>query len=501
MAKLTRRSFLCMAGSGVLSLGFSSLLSDEKLKRPNILFIVSEDTGPELGCYGDRYARTPSLDKLAQKGVRFENAFVPYSVCSPSRASFLTGLYPHQHGQIGLATHKYRMYREFPSIPSFLKQAGYRTGIIGKLHVNPESAFPFDFHEIKSSNFGKGERDVEEYADSAMKFISASKEPFFLFINYPDTHFPLLRQDHGLPKEPLEGKDVKTLPWVGIDNPRLREFTADYYNSISRLDSGIGMLLDKLEKSGKKDNTLIIYIGDHGPQFSRGKTSVYEAALRIPMIVSRPGHIQEGIAPEELVSTIDILPTILKACGITVPDNLPGLALQPLMGGEKTRWRDYIYAQTNGSAPVFYFQQHSIRGTRFKLIINPLQNRKNPCAVAYKTHLNAFFNAGVLQEEIDNAGQKIQKVYETYLNPPEYELYDLKNDPYEFDNLAYDTDYSVEKERLLRAFKQWQKQTQDPLSDPEKLKKLTKEHDRLKNYNYKKDKQFEWEYPEYFFGN
>ena len=114
---------------------------------PNILLIVSEDNGPELGCYGDPYARTPNLDQLAAEGVRFNRAFVPQAGCSQSRASFLTGLYPHQHGQIGLATWGFRLYREdTPNLPRSLKAAGYRTGIIGKLHINPESAFPFDFH-------------------------------------------------------------------------------------------------------------------------------------------------------------------------------------------------------------------------------------------------------------------------------------------------------------------------------------------------------------------
>ena len=108
-----------------------------------MLLIVSEDNSPDLGCYGDPYVETPNLDRLAAEGVRFERAFVATASCSESRSSILTGLYPHQNGQIGLATHKYSMYRDWPNIPSLLKQAGYRTGIIGKLHVNPESAFPF----------------------------------------------------------------------------------------------------------------------------------------------------------------------------------------------------------------------------------------------------------------------------------------------------------------------------------------------------------------------
>ncbi|MBI5693314.1 MAG: sulfatase-like hydrolase/transferase, partial [Verrucomicrobia bacterium] len=147
--------------------------------RPSVLLIVSEDNGPELGCYGDPQARTPNLDRLAREGVRFDNAFVPYSICSPSRAAFLTGLYPHENGQIGLATHKFAMYRpDQPNVATYLKSAGYRTGLIGKLHVNPESAFPFDFRAIPDANFSR-KTDIAEYAVAAARFFAQSEgQPF-----------------------------------------------------------------------------------------------------------------------------------------------------------------------------------------------------------------------------------------------------------------------------------------------------------------------------------
>jgi len=110
--------------------------------QPNILLIVSEDNGPDLGCYGNKDVYTPNLDKLASDGILFQNAFVTYSVCSPARGSIFTGLYPHQNGQIGLATHKFRMYESFKTLPVYLKEQGYRTGCLGKIHVNPESAIP-----------------------------------------------------------------------------------------------------------------------------------------------------------------------------------------------------------------------------------------------------------------------------------------------------------------------------------------------------------------------
>jgi len=145
--------------------------------RPNILLIVSEDNGPELGCYGDPYARTPNLDRLAAEGVRFQRAYVAQAGCSQSRASVLTGLYPHQHGQIGLATWGFRMYRaDTPNVPRSLKAAGYRTGMIGKLHINPEAAFPFDFHAIPSANFSR--KDLADYAKHAAAFMQAPRRVF-----------------------------------------------------------------------------------------------------------------------------------------------------------------------------------------------------------------------------------------------------------------------------------------------------------------------------------
>ena len=147
-----------MSRFGLLALSIATLVASaptcSALGRPNILLIVSEDNGPEPGTYGDPCARTPNLDKLSAEGVRFDRAFVAQAGCSPSRASFLTGLYPHQNGQLGLATWGFRMYSEdTPNVVRSLKEAGYRTWLVGKLHVNPESAFPFDFKAIPTANF------------------------------------------------------------------------------------------------------------------------------------------------------------------------------------------------------------------------------------------------------------------------------------------------------------------------------------------------------------
>ncbi len=190
--------------------------------KPNILLIVSEDNGPELGCYGEPSVKTPVLDQLAAGGVRFQHAYVPQAGCSQSRAAFLTGLYPHQNGQIGLATWKFRMYREdTPNIVRSLKGAGYRTGIIGKLHINPASAFPFDFKRIPSSNFSR--KQLGDYAKHAGAFFTVSPKPFFLSVNYPDAHRPFVNRVAGRPERPLRAHDVKPLVYFGLDTPELRD--------------------------------------------------------------------------------------------------------------------------------------------------------------------------------------------------------------------------------------------------------------------------------------
>lgn len=476
-----------------------------EITKPNILFIVSENNGPELGCYGLEDVTTPNLDRLATEGILFENAFVTYSVCSPSRSTLFTGLYPHQNGQIGLATHKFSMYKLFKTLPVYLKDAGYRTGCIGKIHVNPESAIPFDFHPIKSANFAK--KNLPAYAAYADTFMRKTEEPFFLMVNYPDAHLPLVKQVDGMPAHPLEPEDVEhLLPYVGADSPRMRENTANYYNQMNRLDEAIGMLLEELTLSGKADNTLIIYLGDHGAQFSRGKTTNYEGGLKIPLIISWPGNMQKDQRRMELISTIDLFPTMLEAAGITPPDDLPGFSLLPIIKGDNIKeWREYLFAGGAGCAVQFYYPKRSVRDNRYKLINNLAQDRENPVYRYYLEQLGVHFAAGTNKEEVEQAANEVKQAYETWRIGPEYELYDLLTDPNEFRNLAGDPAYTDILERLKDALLRWQTETQDPFADPLKFEMYRNEVDSImakyKGTGYTKDPEFEWKYPEYFYRN
>ena len=493
---LPRRDALAALGVGAAAMALNAGAAPPR--RPNVLLITSEDNGPELGCYGDPYARTPHLDRLAAEGTRFQNAYITSPVCSPSRGTIFTGLYPHQNGQIGLATHKYAMFEKWPNVVSLLGKAGYRTGILGKIHVNPESAFRCDFRALPSANFNM--RDVRKYAAAAEKHIGASDEPFFLMVNFPDAHFPLLRQYAGLPKKPLEATDVKTLPFVGADSERMRKFAANYYNCLSRLDSGIGLLLDVLKRTGKTDDTLIVYLGDHGAQFSRGKATVFEGGTRVPFMVRWPAGLKAGVVRDELISSIDILPTILDATGLDAPKNLPGRSVLPLCRGEKVAWRQYLFTEQDGSAPFWTFPQRAVRDGRYKLIVTLLDDRPDPIYPYYATQRLAFFSAGASEAEIAAAPEAVRKGYAAWKATRPIELYDLQDDPHEWTNLAGKPEVAATQKRLLEALRDWQKRTADPLADPAKLAKFVEETDGVvkRKTNYRRSKTFRWKYLEYF---
>jgi len=466
--------------------------------RPNILLIVSEDNSSDLGCYGNSLVHTPNLDKLSQNGVKFLNAYTTYSVCSPSRSSIFTGLYPHQNGQIGWATQHYALYPGIKVLPNYLKNTDYRIGIIGKVHVNPAERFDFDFEALPGSNFQK--ESLRDYAAQAKKFVNQSENPYFLMVNFPDAHLPFQNEVEGLPTHKVDRNKIKeTLPFVGVNNERLLDETEAYYNCMNRLDESIGMLLDSL---GDLSNTCIIYLSDHGAQFSRGKLTNYEGGLKVPFIISYPDIIKEnGSSREELISVIDILPTVLDLTGISGDFNLPGRSLMDLFTkqGEDKSWRTYLGADGEGASPVFYYPRRSIRGERYKLIQNIDVGRGE--FPAFNAYAAPDFGSGATIEEIAASDEKVRQAYEIWRKPPEWELYDLLEDPWEFKNLADKPELADVLDSMKEALSAWRRDTNDPFLSAEKLRKYTFEMDSINtlypDHSYRKVAGFKWGYLDY----
>ncbi len=482
-----------------LAFGFPRLsyVREKGKSKPNILLMVAEDHGLQLSCYADKYISTPNLDALADKGVRFEHAYVAQAGCSPSRASIFTGQYPHNNGQIGLATHGLRMYKDdTPNLTTYLKDAGYRTGIIGKIHVNPESAFLFDFKAFPSSNFNK--RPVKEFARSAGEFFRASDAPFLMWISFPDAHRPFHDQQEGIPSRVMAPEDVETLPMVGVSTQQTLQTTASYYNCMQRLDVGVGMVLKELADCGKADNTLIIYLSDHGPDFPRGKKTIREGGSWVPMIMSWKEHLPKGRVESRLVSSLDILPTILEIVGTKPhPDKLDGRSLMPLFNDKSEKWREYLFTEFTLHWPETYYPGRAVRDSRFKLVHNMLPERKNP---VYDIYLVQQRPETFTPEELKNAPKQVQEAYKIFRQPPEFELYDLQNDPWEFHNLAEDTRYAGQLIHLQKRLAEWQQETNDPLRHKKILVRFTAENDAtMTSGKYIRKKLGQWKYPEYFF--
>ncbi|HOX37608.1 MAG TPA: sulfatase [Candidatus Brocadiia bacterium] len=467
---ITRRGFCASAVAGAFGLAAGRALGDAPAKRPNILLMTADDLGPYLGCYGDGVARTPVLDSLASEGMLFTRGYVTQASCSPSRSSILTGLYPHQNGQIGLAHRGYSMRPGMKTLPALLKPAGYKVGIVGKFHVAPTDAFPFDFEY--DSPLLMVTRDVRKAAQVAGGFIrSARGEPFCLLVNFTDPHRPFLDQSAGLPQRLFQPGEVPPFGFLGVDSDDIRRDMAGYYNCMSRLDSGVGFVLDELRKSGHADDTLVVFISDHGPPFTRAKTTCYEAALRVPFIARWPGHAAPGTTSDRLVSTVDLLPTFLDVAGVLAPEGLAGASLSGILEGRDAPRREFVFGEFTSHTRDAFFPRRTIRDSRYRLIANLLPDRPNPV-------LGVDGCAGWKESRNDRwKGTDARTAMDVYHRPPPLELYDLESDPSELRNLAGRPEFAEIETKLASKLFKWRRETSDPLLDPAQLAALAREHD------------------------
>lgn len=458
--------------------------SDDKTrsgeKRPNILIIIGDDLGPQLHCYGDSIARTPNFDRLAREGMRFTNAYVTQASCSPSRASLLTGLYPHQNGQIGLVP-GFSMRPGIRTLPRILKEAGYRTAVIGKVHVLPDSAFAFDFvdemkdeGDVEAQALEEGERphrpdrrsrDVAPFAALAKEFFAKDRErPFFLILSYPDPHRPFLNQVGGIPANPRSADDVRSMPFLGIDTPATREAVAGYSNSVERLDHGAGLALAALADAGLESTTVVIALGDQGPPFARAKGTCYEAGIKVPLLLRWPEHVPPGGVSNAFVSTLDLMPTILEWTRCETPSGLEGKSLAPLLGKKSIQpstFREFVFSEFTSHGKLGHYPRRAVRDERYKLILNLEPDRPNP----FKEIEGDVTWSESRRPEFEST--KIRRLYDDFAFPPAVELYDLTNDPWEMKNLAADNTYHETRERLAHILSEWRKSHGDTLGvDP-----------------------------------
>ena len=472
---ISRRGFIkgCAAGASVL-VG-PGLISAQTFirenKRLNIVLIVSDDHGLEaVGCYGNPVIKTPNLDALAAEGVRFTNAFCTTASCSASRSVILSGMYNHANGQYG-HQHSYHHFISFENIktlPVLLAEAGYRTGRIGKYHVAPESVYRFDVALPGNS------RSPVRMAENCRDFITADDgQPFFLYFCMSDPHRGGGRAEE-LPGKPdrfgnrAEGsypgvKEVKYDPKDVIvpaflpDIPECRAELAQYYQSVSRVDQGVGRLLGVIKEAGKYDNTLIIYISDNGVAFPGAKTTLYEPGMNLPCIVRGPGQRKKGITCDALINYADLAPTILDFAGALSGGNtFQGRSFKSVLEQEHPQGWDVTYASHTFHEITMYYPMRVVRERRYKLIWNIAHGLDYPFA-------SDLWEASTWQATLQG-GEKYygKRTVEAYLHRPKFELYDLENDPHEIKNLADNPRYEKVLHELKEKLKAFQKRTKDP---------------------------------------
>jgi N-sulfoglucosamine sulfohydrolase len=454
MATMRRREFLAQTAA----LSAAQPPPPIAKRPPNVLLLIADDLGLFIPSYGDPNAVMPHIEQTAREGVRFTNAFCTTASCSASRSVVLSGLYNHANGQYGHAhaEHHFAFLPEVRPLPRLLKDAGYATGYIAKLHVAPEDRFGWDLADPM------GSRDVFRMAQVAKKFIqSAGERPWYLHCGFHDPHragagfanrdWPQVTR---LRLDPAKLKVPSFLP----DNPEVRADLVEYYEACNRFDQGIGLMLDVLREAGQANNTLVLIMSDHGAPFPNGKTNAYDAGLRVPLIVRCPSLGQRGVVNEAMTNWADITPSILEWTGVKRPDYaLHGRSWMPILGQSNAAGWDRVYFSHTFHEVIDYYPMRGVRTREYKYIRNLLPRVTYPHA----TDLWASRTWQSIRQQ--GAGAKVGKrPVERYLHREPEELYDVRRDPDEVVNLASSPEHSAVLKQLRDDTEQFRRNTGDP---------------------------------------
>lgn len=411
---------------------------------PNIVFLHSHNTGTFVQPYGHSVP-TPNLQRLAGEGVLFRKAFCTAPTCSPSRASFLSGMYPHSAGMLGLAHRGFSMSDPRHHIVNVLKANGYVTALSGVEHTFPDlSSVGYD--HIASSldtNYPETEGQPDE-ADGAVAFLSQPHDrPFFLSVGLNETHRPFPQADPA--NHPAEDPRYTLPPMPLPDTPETRADAADFRAAARVMDGKYGRVLDALEDQGLADTTLIFCFADHGLQFPRNMCNLTDHGSHVYLVVRGPGGFEGGRVIDELVSLVDLAPTAYEAAGIRCPDHVQGRSLRPVANGTAPG-REAVFCEVNYHAA--YEPMRSIRTERYKYIRRYDGRERHVLPNIDDTPSKSFI--------LDRGWEDQPRDQEM--------LFDLMFDPQESNNLAEDPTRADVLLDLRARLDRWMSETSDPLA-------------------------------------
>ncbi len=422
---------LMFVGAGVGCKGEQAGTSDAASRRPNLLLLVSDDQGTVLGCYGTSGVQTPELDALAGKGTRFTRAYAPSAVCTPSRSTIYTGLMPAHHGATG-----FQAIDEGVTVwGEHFARAGYRSGLIGKIGAKPIARFPFDFM-ARSDKDDVDARSLKWHVDELDAFLKEDDgRPWVLVVNFRDSHWPF--PTDGAPYgegavEPHAAAAVD-VPDTLVDAPEVRAEVARFYDGLRRMDATVGAIVARLAESGHGDDTVGMFTSDNGPPFPFAKTTLFEAGIHMPMIAWGPG-VAAGAVRTELVSLIDVLPTLLDLAGDTGAPKFDGRSMGALLEGSSAPadpWRTAIFATHDTHRIEPDIPSRSVRFEDWKYIRTWSEGRIFENLVM---HTSDTWRAMVAAA--DAGDEALVARLTRFVERPDEELFDLATDPFELKNLA-----------------------------------------------------------------
>lgn len=440
--------------------------------RPNILVIIGDDWAyPHAGAYADKVVRTPHFDRIAREGVLFRNAFAAAPSCTPSRASLLTGRTVHQLGEggnlWGFLPERFDVY------PDLLESDGYVVG-----------------HTRKGwgpGNFQAGGRTRNpagpQFASFDEFYKQAPKDkPFCFWFGSTDPHRPYEKGSGAA--SGLRAQDV-AVPAFLPDTPEVRDDILDYYYEVERLDREAGAILAALESAGQLNNTIIVWTADNGLPFPRAKANLYDGGTRVPLAIRFPGKAKGGRTVDDFVVLTDLAPTLLEVAGLTPPAAMTGRSLMPLLAGAQQAGRDKVFLERERHANVrrgdLSYPARAVRTTDF-LYIRNLRPDRWPAGdpeMYFAVGEYGDIDGGPAKDLLlaRPANPAIAKYAELAMaKRPAEELYDLRKDPGQIDNVAMRADYAAAKKELRAALDTWMRDTADP--------RISTDDDRWDKYPY-----------------
>ncbi|GHU98784.1 heparan N-sulfatase [Bacteroidia bacterium] len=446
---LTLLSAVAVSGGAAASLqAANSKTGGQKApaQRPNVVMIIADDCNYyNIGCYGATNNATPAIDRLADEGMRFLNAWNSASMSAPTRHSLYTGYYPMHHG--GYPNHS-AIRPGIKTMPVYMSELGYRVGLAGKWHIKPVESFPFESVPGFASNCTT--RNPSHTMAGVAEFVRRDQaQPFCLVVASVNPHAPWTGGD------PSRYDPAKlTLPPNFVDTPLTRQMYAAYMAEVDLLDGEVAEVVDLLKRTDLYDNTLLIFVSEQGSQFAGAKWTNWTPGVKAAMIVRWPGRVKAGSVSEAIVQYEDILPTIVAAAGGRPGVDMDGRSMVDLLTGRVSDHRRYAFHVHNNVPEGPPYPIRSVGDGRYRLIWN-----LTPQATYVEKHIATAEWYKSWEADTTAHGRRM---IDRWSHRPELELYDVAVDPFEMHNLADDPEHAAVRNRLLGELRSWMKEQNDP---------------------------------------